>query len=236
MKQEIIRIDLQGVNCYLGKSGDSFILFDTGGHTIIDKQFTDRRESLEKELEKAGCKPGNLKLVVLTHGDNDHAANAAYIREKYKAKIAMHPYDLELVENPDIEKVMGSFRYKSLIHKLIFLFMKRIIRKISIKTLDDFTKFRPDILVDEGYSLAEHGFEAVIVHTPGHTAGSIGIISAEGDLVAGDMFTNIKKPDTAPNAYDFKSMEISVDRLRNMNIRTVYPGHGEPFEAKQLVQ
>ncbi|RLI67201.1 hypothetical protein DRO91_10540, partial [Candidatus Heimdallarchaeota archaeon] len=31
---------------------------------------------LERELEKAGCKPGDLKLVVLTHGDFDHTGNA----------------------------------------------------------------------------------------------------------------------------------------------------------------
>lgn len=38
MEQEIIRIDLDGVNCYLGKSGDSFILFDTGGAVEMVKR------------------------------------------------------------------------------------------------------------------------------------------------------------------------------------------------------
>jgi hydroxyacylglutathione hydrolase len=48
MKMEIIQIDLKSVNCYLGKQEDSFILFDTGGHIIMDKEFTNRRELFEK--------------------------------------------------------------------------------------------------------------------------------------------------------------------------------------------
>jgi hydroxyacylglutathione hydrolase len=234
MKQEIIRIDLEGVNCYLGKAGDSFILFDTGGHTIMDKQFSNRRETLERELEKAGCKPGNLKLVVLTHGDNDHTANAAFIRDKYTTKIAMHAGDVELVENPVIEKVMESFRYKSLIYKVVFVFMKKLIQRVSLKMLVNFERFTPDVYVDEGYSLQEYGFEAKVLHIPGHTAGSIGVLTANGDLIAGDTFTNMSKPDFAPNAYDFKILAASVDRLKAMDIKTVHPGHGTPFETKQL--
>lgn len=229
--QEIIRIDLEGVNCYLAKAGDGFILFDTGGHTVMDKQFTNRREGLERELEKAGCKPGNLKLVILTHGDNDHAANAAFIRDKYMTKIAMHSQDRELVENPDIDMAMKSFRYKSIMFKIVFLLMKKMIRKVTLKILGDFEKFKPDFFVDEGYTLSEFGLDAKILHIPGHTAGSIGILMAEGGLIAGDTFANIKKPDTAPNAFDFKALRASTGRLKTIDIKTIYPGHGIPFEA-----
>ena len=40
--QEIIRIDLGGVNCYLLKNNQRFILVDTGGHMFMDRQYTDR--------------------------------------------------------------------------------------------------------------------------------------------------------------------------------------------------
>lgn len=235
MKQEVIRIDLEGVNCYLGKAGDSFILFDTGGHLTMDKQYTNRCDKLEKELENAGCKIGNLKLIVLTHGDNDHVANAVHFRDKYDAKIAMHSGDLDLVENPTIDKVMKSFQYKSIIYKIVFLIIKNTIRKVSVKTLKDFQKFKPDIFLNEGDNLSAYGFEAEILHIPGHTDGSIGILTSEGDLICGDIFTNMKKPDTAPNAYDFKALNASVERLKNMNIKVIYPGHGNPFEAKNLL-
>ncbi|MCX7748030.1 MAG: MBL fold metallo-hydrolase [Clostridia bacterium] len=234
MKQEIIWIDLEGVNCYLGKAGDSFILFDTGGHTVLDKQFTNRRDRLDKELEKAGCKPGKLKLVVLTHGDIDHVINAAYIRDKYNAKIAMHAGDLELVESPGIEKAMESFRFKSIMNRIIFMIMKKPIQKIMLKILDHFEKFKPDIYIDEGYSLKEYGLDAKVLHIPGHTAGSVAILTTNGELIAGDTLTNMKKPDIAPNALDFETLTASVDRLKRMNIKTVYPGHGKPFHMNEL--
>lgn len=81
MNQEIIRIDLGGVNCYLLKENSKFILFDTGGHLFMDKTFSNRREELEKELETYGCTQNNLVLIVLTHGDNDHATNAAFLKK-----------------------------------------------------------------------------------------------------------------------------------------------------------
>lgn len=231
MKQEIIRIDLDGVNCYLGKEGENFILFDTGGHIFLDKQFTNRREALEKELNSHGCNATNLKLVVLTHGDNDHAANAAYIKKKYNTKIAMHPDDFDLVDYPNIEKLMENCHYHSPVYKLVFLVMKRLIRKIIKKALDDFESFKPDILIDEGFNLSPYGFEAKVIHVPGHTKGSICILTEHGNLIAGDTFTNTDKPEIAPNAYNFKALKNSIKRLKNMNVKTVYPGHGKPFDA-----
>jgi hydroxyacylglutathione hydrolase len=229
MKQEITRIDLEGVNCYLVKAGDGFVLFDTGGHLTIDKQFTNRRERLEAALDKAGCKPGDIKLVILTHGDNDHTANAAYLKDKYKLKIAMHKGDLELVENPVLEKVMESFRYRSVMLKLVFLLLKNRIKKVTVKILKDFEKFTPDFFIDETFDLSEYGMAAKILHIPGHTAGSIGILTNEGDLISGDTFVNNGKPSSAPNACDFKKLAASIGRLKKMNIKAVYPGHGEPY-------
>jgi len=230
MKQEIIRIDLEGVNCYLIRISDGFILVDTGGHMILDKQFNNRRDQLEKELKIAGCEPDTLKLVILTHGDIDHVGNAAFIREKYGAKIAMHSGDVQLVENPVIEKMMESFHYKSLIYKVVFKLLNKIIKKVNQKMLDNFEKFKPDFYIDEGYSLLEYGIDATVLHIPGHTAGSIGILTANGELIAGDTFANINKPDTAINACDFKTLATSVERLKAMDIKTIYPGHGKPFE------
>lgn len=64
MIQEIIRIDLDGVNCYLLKQKDNFVLFDTGGHMNMDKTFDNRRNALISELDKAGCTPDNLKYFL----------------------------------------------------------------------------------------------------------------------------------------------------------------------------
>ncbi|NIV29124.1 MAG: MBL fold metallo-hydrolase, partial [Anaerolineae bacterium] len=60
------------------------------------------RSKLEQELASAGCRPGNLALIVLTHGDFDHTGNAAYLRERFGAKIALHRDDIGMAEQADM--------------------------------------------------------------------------------------------------------------------------------------
>ena len=87
-------LNLGGVNCYLVDTGNGFVLIDTGG--------SNARRELEAALEEAGCRPGDLKLIVITHGDFDHTGNAAYLRRKYGGKIAMHPEDAGMAERGDM--------------------------------------------------------------------------------------------------------------------------------------
>ena len=84
------------VNCYLLKTEAGFILIDTGS--------SNQRASLVEELERSGCQPGNLRLIVITHGDFDHTGNAAYQRGKFDTKIAMHVDDAAIAVK-SIEKV-----------------------------------------------------------------------------------------------------------------------------------
>jgi hydroxyacylglutathione hydrolase len=41
-------------------------------------------------------------LIVITHGDFDHIGNAAYLRQKFGAKIAMHADDVGMAERGDM--------------------------------------------------------------------------------------------------------------------------------------
>lgn len=225
----VIPIDLVGVNSYLIAAEHGYVLVDTGGHLIMDKPFDNRRKKLMEALSAVGCTKGELRLILLTHGDNDHVANAAYIRKEFDAPIAMHPGDLKLVENPTLETLMGSFQYQSVLFKLAFHLMKKKIEGIMKKTLEDFENFTPDILLSDGMDLEEYGLEGTVIHLPGHTAGSIALLLEDGSLIAGDTFVNNQKPAAAPNAVDFSNLFRSIDSLRDRGIKTVYPGHGHPF-------
>ena len=90
MPQEIRTINLGSVNCYLFKIGAKFLLVDTGP--------ANRRFELDRELENAGCRPGDLNLILATHGDSDHVGNCAYLRKKYASPIALHRAEVDAVE------------------------------------------------------------------------------------------------------------------------------------------
>ena len=234
MNSQMTQIDLGGVNCYLAKGESGFVLFDTGGPLVMDRQFTNRREELLHALEAAGCTKSNLALIVLTHGDNDHTYNAAYLREQFHTRIAMHEGDRELVESPTTSKWMESFQYRSLAYRLMFRFLKKLIVKVTQKALDGFQSFSPDVLLTDGLGLSPYGLDATVIHVPGHTDGSIAILTKSGDLIAGDTLINVKTPGFPPNASDFAQVSASVGKLRNFVIETVYPGHGKPFHFREF--
>ncbi len=236
MKQEIIRIDLDGVNSYLLKAHNEFILVDTGGPLLMDKEFSSRCDLLEMELEKVGCNSQNLNLIILTHGDIDHVFNALYLKNKYHTKIAIHENDAYLVEMPTPKDFMNSLNYRSFFFKIVAKIMKEIFYKIAVNTLSAFDVFIPDILINKNFNLTDYGFEGEIIHIPGHTKGSIGILTKKHDLIAGDIFVNNKKPELAPNALDFQMMKTSIKHLKSLNINTVYTGHGKPFLFNELTK
>jgi glyoxylase-like metal-dependent hydrolase (beta-lactamase superfamily II) len=219
MHQEIKTISLLlpyklgSVNCYLIKTDTGYILIDTGG--------SNKRTDIEKELESAGCKPGNLKLIVLTHGDFDHTGNADYLRKKFGTKIAMHYNDSGMVERGDMffNRKRGNILIRILIRTMapiLFGFGKS-------------ERFKPDLYVEDGYDLSEYGFDAQVLYIPGHSKGSIGILTASGNLFCGDLLDNIDKPVLNSLIDDLAAANTSVERLKSLEIKTVYPGHGKPF-------
>lgn len=230
----VIPLDLGGVNSYLITAGEGFVLVDSGGHLVMDKTFDNRREKLLEALSAAGCTASKLKLILLTHGDNDHVANAAYLRQAFGAPIALHRDDLELVSQPTLEMLMQSYRYRPLVLRMVFRLMRKKITQLTAKTLQDFEPFQPDVLLEDGMKLQEYGVEGAILHLPGHTAGSIGLLLSDGSLLSGDTLACMKKPSPPLNAADFKQLDHSITRLRELGITTVYPGHGHPFAFDSL--
>ena len=206
---------LGSVNCYLIKTDIGHILIDTG--------CSNRRTDLEKELESAGCKPGNLKLIVLTHGDFDHTGNAAYLRKIFGTKIAMHYDDSGMVERGNMFwKRRKSNIFLRIIAPILFGFGKS-------------QRFKPDSYIEDGDDLSEHGFDAKVLHIPGHSKGSIGILTAGGDLFCGDLLENKDKPVINSIMDDSVAANASVEKLKSLKIDTVYPGHGKPFPIRVYI-
>ncbi len=219
MPSEIKAIPLHNlidVNCYLVKTGEDFILIDTG--------FSTERTRLEKELKTAGCRPGNFRLIVLTHGDFDHTGNATYLRKKFGTKLAMHIGDSGMVEHGDMfwNRKRGNILIKMIV-PILFGFGKS-------------KRFKPDLYIEDGYDLSGYGFNAKVLHIPGHSKGSIGILTASGDLFCGDLLMNEDKPCLNSNMDDPTAANASIEKLKSLKIDTAYPGHGKPFPMELFIK
>ncbi|MGE5139542.1 MAG: MBL fold metallo-hydrolase [Rudaea sp.] len=212
-----IRIITSGMgNCYLVDIGG-------GRRILVDTGMSLKRRAVDKELDESGCKPGELTLIVLTHGDSDHAGNAAFLRAKHGAKIAMHQGDSGMVERGDMaasrERVGRVTR---------FLFSLPLVR------LGKSARFKPDLYLQDSQDLSPFGFDARVLHLPGHTGGSIGILTAAGDLFCGDLLINSENPAVNSLIDDRDAARASLEKLKRLEIKTVYPGHGRPFLFQSL--
>ncbi len=118
------------VNCYLLKNETRCLLIDTGG--------SNQRFELVKNLESAGCRPGDLKLIVLTHGDFDHTGNAAYLRQKFGAKLAMHAGDAGMLERGDMSwnRKKGRSFSEKWSQSCLGLANPKDVNRISISTME----------------------------------------------------------------------------------------------------
>ena len=212
-----LRSRLYAVNCYLVKGDAGYVLIDTGLAT--------RRADLERELEGAGCRPGDLRLIVITHGDADHAGNGAHLRGTYGTRIAMHRAEWQAVERGNMLLSRGRMPFlRRMVGGLLFRFA-------GLRTSD---RFEPDLHLEDGDDLSGHGLDARVLHLPGHSRGSIGILTADGDLFCGDLLTNLARPEPTSLVDNRADLDASLNRLRNAEIRTVYPGHGTPFGMELL--
>jgi hydroxyacylglutathione hydrolase len=201
------------VNCYLIGTGAGYVMIDTGP--------SNRRSELDSALESAGCKPGSLLLIVITHGDFDHIGNAAHLRDKFGVTIAMHAGDSGMAERGDMfwNRKRGSRLIRTLA-PILFRFSKA-------------DRFEADVHLRDGSDLSGFGLDAQVIELPGHSLGSIGILTADGDLFCGDLLENNDSPALGSIIDDAPAAQASIGKLSTLNIRTVYPGHGQPF-SKQV--
>ena len=205
---DILTINCGFVNCYLLKNGDSTILVDTGGKGGEQK--------IIAAMSRFDISPDALKLIIITHGHADHAGGCAYFRERGQVKVGVNPKDRIVTKKLKGDTVMGG----------VMAFFTNLAKPVTVE---------PDIALTDGMTLAEYGVPGKIIELPGHTDGSIAILLDDGRFIAGDVFFNFSKPTLPHIAVDFDAMNKNRERLNELGITKVYPGHGKPFEFNGVV-
>ncbi len=204
-----------GVNCYLLGVDDGFVLVDTGMRS--------QRARLDERLAAEGCVPGELRLIVITHGDFDHIGSAAHLRQAYDAPIAMHTGDMSMAKEGDM--FAGRTSASSVVKTLLPLLVR-------LPTAD---RFEPDVLLAEDSDLSEYGLGAAqVLLLQGHSAGSIALLLEDGSLLCGDVLENRSAPKIGSIMDDVPTAEAAFARLETMDVGTVYPGHGRPFQLGEV--
>ena len=152
------------------------------------------------EVEKLGLK---IKYIINTHGHFDHTLANKEVVKATGAPLAIHSADAPMLTEGGGALLFG------------------IIGKASPPA---------DMMLEEGQVLTLGNIELKVLHTPGHSPGSICLYNEkEGMLFDGDVLFNMGIGRTDLPGGNYHLMMDSLQRLLTLPDETmVYPGHGPP--------
>ena len=205
-------------------------LVDTDdGVTLIDAGMPGHWHDLQAELTAMGRTVGDIRGVVLTHGDGDHVGFAERLRRDHGVTVYVHEADAarargEVKTSPSWGKIKLGATAR---------FFAYAIRKGGLRT----HHLTEVVAVRDGQVLDLPGAPRII-GLPGHSPGSIAIHVPVADAIfVGDglttrhVLTGQRGPRPAPFTDDPEQALASLRRLEGVEASWVLPGHGTPWSG-----
>ena len=174
-----------------------YILISDKKALIVDPSIS--IDTIAEALDKECATPVG---VLLTHGHFDHITSIDKLREKYSIPVYIHKDDAPMLTDG----------YKN----AFSVFFKR-----------DCVYTPADILVEDG-AVIELGDEKItVIHTPGHSEGSVCYLCGDFMLTGDTLFSdNVGRSDLWGG--NDENLRASLDKLeKNIDLNiTIFPGHG----------
>jgi hydroxyacylglutathione hydrolase len=194
-------------NAYLLKCDDGIAVVDTGllgnAGKILDY------------VQTIGYHPSDVKTIVLTHSDMDHAGSVTRLKEETNAKVAIH--------EADAPRLSGEKEPKA-VKGLLGLFLR------AMSALMRFNRMNADVLL----RVSDIIDGLTVIHIPGHTDGSICLYLPGRALFVGDsLLTNDKQMLSLPRtsmSTNLDQTRESIKKILELKYSVLLPGHGPPIE------
>jgi glyoxylase-like metal-dependent hydrolase (beta-lactamase superfamily II) len=183
------------------KSTNCYLIPSTNGWLMVDTGLPDTFSQLLHLLCQNNISVNEINYLVITHFHPDHAGLTQNLKD-LGITLLLHEYQV------------------SSINQLNLFFKKN--PKANFR---DITAIN-NIILDDGNSrsfLSSIGIDGELIYTPGHSDDSISLIIDDCCAMVGDL----------PNptqVYDDIVIEDSWNMIKKHKVRTIYPGHGEPYE------
>lgn len=216
------------INCFLIRGEKKHVLVDTGVPNSETK--------ILKQLRKHGIDPKDIGLIVITHGHIDHFGSACALKHFLNVPVLVHDLDkTALLTGKSMLETLKPNR------KIWDFVLKPKLAK------DQATPCVPDIVLhgEETFDLSAYGIQGEIIHSPGHTPGSLSVILESGEAIIMDLASSgillggiafnarMKHPPFHDNLTQVKQ---SIDRILSLKTDVFYLGHGNPVSRKSLIQ
>jgi hydroxyacylglutathione hydrolase len=97
---------------------------------------------------------------------------------------------------------------------------------------------KPNILIEGEMDLKKFGVDGKIIHTPGHTPGSVSVILPNGEVIIGDLIMKGIFRWWQPNyplvANDMAQLKEGIKLILRRKPAKIFSGHGDPFDPKAV--
>lgn len=142
-----------------------------------------------------------IMTIALTHGHSDHIAALRDIQDRTGAEVAVHTADAQFLQGRGTFSSMFGISYK--------------------------TPSPPDRLLSKGDTIAAGGLNFTVLHTPGHTPGSICFLAGDKVFTGDTLFYRGIGTTLMPGSSRRQLLEsIRTVLMALPDDTAVYPGHG----------
>ncbi|MFF1922935.1 MBL fold metallo-hydrolase [Streptomyces sp. NPDC058221] len=195
--------------------GQAYLWRDAEELTLIDAGDIEAASDIENAVRGLGLDPARIARIVLTHGHRDHYGAAQELADRHGAEILAHRLDTPVIRGE--EEIADP----------VLLDWERPLWEHAL-TVPAAPPTRVDRELSHG-SVIPFGGGARVVHSPGHTPGSIGIhLPAHGVLFTGDCVAGVGQVMLGVFNIDREQAVASFQRLAALEPATVCFGHGDP--------
>ena len=198
------------------RGANSYVLLGKEGVAVVDTGMGGNASKIAKFVGTLDKEPASIAYIVLTHSDMDHSGSVAQLKELTKAKVAIH--------RSDAPRLSGEMKLKEVKGAMgaLFAIMSPFIR---------FKPVKPDILLEDSSMIGG----LTVVHTPGHTDGSVSLYLPGEVLFVGDALRTNKKelPVLSHSAMtvNMDQARESVRKIVELKFEYLLPGHGPPITS-----
>ena len=184
-------------------------LIDGPLRVLIDPGHSRLFDPVAQGLKQLGLAITDIDLIICTHAHPDH------------------------IEAVQLFKDIPTL---STLHKDEWQWAATIGKQMSAAFGIDMDSIKPDFFLKEG-DLTLNGIELSIFHTPGHSPGSVTLYwPAQKALFTGDLVFKEGLGRTDLPGGDGSKLKESIQRLTDLDVEWLLPGHGEIISGAEKVR